>query len=201
MNTFARQLGAGVRALLILTLVLGLAYTAVLLGVGRVIASDQAGGSLIFRADRPIGSSLLGQEFGSAQSPDPQWFHGRPSVSGYAGDASGGSNFGPNAAAQRSAVAQRHAALVRANPGADPHAIPPDALTASASGLDPHISPAYAKWQVVRVAAARQLSEAVVIALVDQHTQGRTLGFLGAPRVNVLELNLALEALATSSSR
>ena len=123
------------------------------------------------------------------------WFQGRRSASQYAGSTSGASNLGPNDAAQAKALADARAALVAANPSA---AGPPpaDALTASGSGLDPDVSPAYALWQVPRVSAAHGLSAGVVTNLVATHTKGRTLGFLGEPRVNVTELNAALAALA-----
>ncbi len=137
-----------------------------------------------------VGSSLLGQRFSG-----DRWFHGRPSVSDYSGDTSGGSNLAASSKDQVTAVAQRRTAVTAADgrgtaQGAG--AIPADALTASASGLDPHISPAYAALQVPRVAKATGLGTGVVERLVAAHTQGRTIGFLGAPRVNVLELNLAL---------
>ena len=137
-----------------------------------------------------MGSSLLGQQWSG-----PGWFHSRPSVSDSAGDTSGGSNLGPGRALDAE-VATRAAAE-----GLDPASAPADALTASASGLDPHISPAYAAAQVARVAAARGVARARVVALVERHTQGRAAGFLGQPRVNVLELNLDLERLAGAPGR
>ncbi len=136
-------------------------------------------------------SSSLGQ-----QVTDPQWFQGRRSASEYAGNISGGSNLGTNDPKQAQALATAKDDLVKANPQASGPP-PDDALTASASGLDPDISPAYATWQISRVAAARRLTTAQVQALVDAHTEGRLLGFLGEPRVNVTELNLALAAVVS----
>ena len=191
MSTLTRQLSAALRILLVLTVVCGIAYPLAVLGVGQVVARDRADGSLLVRDGAVVASSSLGQ-----QVTDPQWFQGRRSASEYAGTTSGGSNLGPNYPRQKQAVNGAREALVTANPDA---AGPPpdDALTASASGLDPDISVAYAAWQVPRVAAARGLSTVQVQALVDAHTKGRLLGFLGQPRVNVTELNLALTDGAT----
>ena len=189
MTTFMRQLGAGARMMLLLTLFLGALYPAVVWGVGQVVRPSAANGSLVERGGTVVGSSLIGQAFAG----DP-WFQGRPSAVNYSGDASGASNLPADDPRQVKAVADRRAALLRANPRAT-GPIPADALTASASGLDPHISQAYALWQVPRVARARHVTPARLAALVDAHTQGRTLGFLGQPRVNVLELNLALQSL------
>ena len=190
-----RQLAAAVKALLVLTVLLGVLYPAVVLGVG-LLAPSQAHGSLISLRGNIVGSSLLGQA-----AAGPQWFQARPSVSDYSGDTSGGSNLGPDAADLATAVAERETALRAANPDA-PASIPPDALTASGSGLDPHISPAYAAYQVPRVAAARGLSVGQVQRLVAAHTQHAALGFIGQDRVNVTELNVALEtADATAGSQ
>lgn len=189
--TFMRQLGASARMILLLTLVLGALYPAAIWGIGQVVRPSAANGSLVERGGQVVGSSLIGQSF-----TGPQWFQGRPSAVGYSGDASAASNLPADDPRQVKAVAERKAALLKANPQAT-GAIPADALTASASGLDPHISVAYALWQVPRVAAARHLSAGQVRTLVDQHTQGRSLGFLGQPRVNVLELNLALDSLGS----
>ncbi len=184
MTSLTRQCAAALRLLLILTVALGLLYPATVYAVGRVAAPGQADGSLVRADGRVVGSSLLGQDFtGDA------WFHGRPSTSDDAGATSGGSNLAQSSTAQRDAVAARSAAVSRAEGST---ALPPDALTASASGLDPDISPAYARLQVARVARTTGLSGQVVTDLVERHTKGRALGFLGAPRVNVLELNLAL---------
>ena len=195
MTSFLRQLGASARMMLLLTLTLGVLYPAVLWGVGQVVAPSAANGSLVERRGSVIGSSLVGQGFTGAQ-----WFQGRPSAVDYAGDASAASNLPADDPRQVKAVTDRRSALLEANPQAT-GAIPADALTASASGLDPHISLAYALWQVPRVAAARSLTSAQVTQLVRAHCQGRSLGFLGEPRVNVLELNLALDSLASPGSR
>src|SRR6478672_5127767 len=191
MTTFMRQLGAGARMILVLTLVVGAIYPAVLWGVGQVARPSAANGSLVEQHGRVVGSSLVGQGF-----TGPQWFQGRPSAVDYSGDASAASNLPADDPRQVEAVAERRAALLKANPQAS-GPVPADALTASASGLDAHISVAYALWQVPRVAAARSLRTAQVTQLVRQHTQGRSLGFLGEPRVNVLELNLALDSLGS----
>ena len=173
--------------LLVLTLLVGVLYPAVIWGVGRAGLSDRADGSLVVRDGAVVGSSLLGQDF-----TGPQWFHGRPSASAYAGGVSGGSNLAATSLDQVEAVRERQAAWAGVGEGT----APADALTASGSGLDPHVSPATAIAQVPRVAAANGLGEAVVRRLVDVHTEGRSLGFLGEPRVNVLELNLALRDTA-----
>ena len=188
MTSFLRQLSAAARMLLALTLICGVVYPLVILGVGQVVAKNQANGSLVHTASGPVGSSLIGQAF-----TEGQWFHGRPSASDYAGNTSGGSNLGPLDDRQRKAMDERRAALLDANPHAS-GSLPADALTASASGLDPDVSAAYAMWQVPRVAKARSLPEVQVRQLVLLNTQGRIAGFLGQPRVNVLELNLALES-------
>lgn len=186
--TSVRQYGAALRVLILFTLVLGLAYPLVLTGVSQVAFPTQANGSMI-----EGGSSLLGQSFSDADgNPLPQWFQPRPSAGGYDPLASGASNLGPNDPAQVKAVEDRRAA-VAAFDGVAPADVAPDALTASGSGLDPHISPEYAYQQVRRVAEARDLPEAKVWALVEAHLQGRVLGFLGEPRVNVVRLNAALE--------
>jgi K+-transporting ATPase ATPase C chain len=183
---FVRQLVAAVRMLLVLTLVLGVLYPALVWGLGRGVARDQADGSLLSRGSQVIGSSLLGQAV-----TDPALFHPRPSTSEYAGGTSGGSNLAESSQDQASAVTERRTAYAEIAEG-EPTA---DALTASASGLDPDISPELARAQVARVATATGLDPARVARLVEEHTAGRQLGFLGEPRVNVLELNLALDRL------
>ncbi|MFC7488605.1 K(+)-transporting ATPase subunit C [Knoellia sp. CPCC 206453] len=180
-----RQLVASARMMLVLTLALGVLYPALVWGIGRAVPA-QADGSLITRNSQVIGSSLLGQAV-----TDPTLFHPRPSTSEYAGGTSGGSNLAESSKDQATAVAERHAAYARVAEG-EPTA---DALTTSASGLDPDISPKFAQAQVVRVATATGLDPARVARLVEEHTAGRQLGFLGEPRVNVLELNLALDRL------
>lgn len=194
---WAAQTWTALRALLILTVVLGLGYPFVVFGVGQLLLPAPANGSLVTVDGRVIGSSLIGQSFSDADgAPLPEWFQPRPSAAGagYAGESSGGSNYGPENADLIAAIEARRAAIAEFN-GIDPADIPADALTASASGLDPHISPEYALLQVERVAEARGLPVAEVRALVAEHTQGRDLGYLGAPTVNVLELNIALAEL------
>jgi potassium-transporting ATPase KdpC subunit len=183
----ARQLFASLKALLVLTVLLGVLYPAAILAVGLVLP-HQATGSLIEVDGTTVGSSLLGQA-----ADGPQWFQARPSASDHTGATSGGSNLGPDAADLATAVDERAAALRAANPDA-PATIPPDALTASGSGLDPHISPEYAAYQAPRVAAARGMSVQQVQGLIAAHTEEAALGFLGQDRVNVTELNVALEA-------
>jgi len=196
---FTRQSWAGLRVVLGFTLLLGFAYPLAVTGVGQVALRWQANGSLLTsaggHATSPgadvIGSALIGQA-----ADGPRWFHPRPSAAGKGYDtlASAGSNLGPNNPDLLATVAERRRA-VAAEEGVDPAAVPADALTASASGLDPEISPAYARLQVARIAAARGLPVADVAALVEANVQGRTLGVLGEPRVNVLRLNLALERM------
>ena len=185
-----RQTLAGLALLLAFTVVFGLGYPLLMTGIGQVAFHDQANGSMVQVQGKDVGSSLIGQEFKGAQ-----WFQSRPSASSYDALASGGTNLGPNSPDLLKAVQKARAAVALRN-GVPPADVPPDAVTSSGSGLDPHISPAYADLQVRRVAQARGLSVAEVQQLVDDHTQGRILGFLGEPRVNVLELNLALAAHA-----
>lgn len=189
MNNVVKQSLAGLRAMLVLTVLLGVLYPAVVWGLGQGVARDQSAGSLVSYGGRVVGSNLIGQQWKGGE-----WFHSRPSASDYAGATSGGTNLGPGTALDAQ-VAERAAAAGISRVGA-----PADALTASGSGLDPHISPAYAAAQVDRVAAARGLDVGQVRSLVAAHTQGRTAGFLGQPRVDVLELNLALARLATPSA-
>lgn len=181
----ARQLSASLKALLVATVVLGVLYPATILLIGLAVPG-QANGSLVEVDGTVVGSSLLGQP-----ADGPQWFQARPSVSDHAGDTSGGSNLGPNADELATAVSEREAALRAANPDA-PGTIPPDALAASASGLDPHISPEYAAYQAPRVAAARGLDPDEVRTLIAEHTERPVLGFLGTDRVNVTLLNADL---------
>lgn len=187
-----RQSLAGLRVLLALTVLLGLAYPLVVTGLSQVLFSDQANGSLIERDGETVGSSLIGQSF-----EGPEWFHPRPSNAGDGYDplASGGSNLGPEDEGLLASVEERRAAVADED-GVDPADVAPDALTASGSGLDPHISPTYADQQVARVARERGLDVAEVRGLVRDHTEGRILGVLGGERVNVLELNLALDTAA-----
>ena len=179
--------------LLLLTAITGIAYPFAVTGIAQLVFPHQANGSLIVRDGKPIGSALIGQSF-----TDPKYFWGRPSATTpqpYNGTTSGGSNLGPGNPALVDAVEQRIAALRAADPGNDAP-VPVDMVSTSGSGLDPDISPAAARYQVNRVARARSLSAREVQALVDRYTRDRQFGVLGEPRVNVLELNLALNKLA-----
>lgn len=174
------------------TVLTGLIYPAVITGMAQVIFPSQANGSLITQNGQIVGSALIGQQF-----DNPEYFWGRLSATGdhpYNAAMSGGSNLGPTNPALQKQVSDRIAALKAADPGNN-QPIPVDLVTASGSGLDPDISFAAASYQAARVARVRGLSLARVQALIDQNTTGRTFGFLGEPRVNVLELNLALNGL------
>jgi K+-transporting ATPase ATPase C chain len=181
-----------IRALIVFTLITGVAYPLVVTGIAQLAFRDQANGSLIEKDGKVVGSRLIGQPFS-----DPKYFWSRPSATGpvpYNGASSSGSNQGPTNPALTEAVESRIKALREA--GGDPSKpVPVDLVTASGSGLDPHISPAAAEYQVGRVAKARGLPQDRVRQLVQEHTQGRQLGFLGEPGVNVLQLNLALDSL------
>jgi K+-transporting ATPase ATPase C chain len=198
MPQLTAQLRPALVSLLVLTLVTGVLYPLVVTGIAQVAFPSQANGSLIVEGGRVRGSALIGQPF-----DDPRYFWGRLSATGVhpynavdpeAGAGSSGSNLGPLNPALLEAVQSRIDALRAADPEAT-GPFPVDLVTASASGLDPHISPAAAAYQVRRVAQARGLSEEQVRQLVAQHTEGRDLGILGEPRVNVLRLNLALDNL------
>ncbi len=183
------------RAMAVLTLVLGVAYPLVITGLGALLLPGRAGGSTVEVAGAVVGSSLIGQSFTDATgNPIPAYFQSRPSAAGDGYDAasSSGSNLGPENPDLIAAVEQRRSQVADFN-GVDPSAVPPDAVTASSSGLDPHISPEYARLQSVRVAAARSLPEATVQELVEASIASRELGFLGEETVNVLELNVALD--------
>ena len=176
--------------LITLSVLTGLIYPAVVTGVAQLVFPRQANGSLIVKDGKVVGSSLIGQPF-----DDPKYFWGRPSATSpfpYNAASSSGSNQGPTNPALHEAVKGRVAALRAADPD-NKAPVPVDLVTASSSGLDPHISPAAALYQVGRVAKARRMEEAAVRRLVEQHTEGRQLGFLGELRVNVLALNLALD--------
>lgn len=191
--TVARQSFIGLRILLAMTVLLGVLYPAVVWGAGRLMPGRADGSFVTDAAGRVVGSELIGQAF-----TDPRWFRGRPSAAGsdgYDALSSGGSNLASDNPALLALVAQRRAEVAAAD-GVPESALPADAVTASASGLDPDISPAYARLQVARVARARGLPQATVAALVEQHVDGRELGFLGEEHVNVLALNLALQQLA-----
>jgi K+-transporting ATPase ATPase C chain len=179
-------------SLILLTLLTGIIYPLAVTGLSQVIFPYQANGSIIARNGKPVGSALIGQEF-----DDSEYFWGRPSATTpypYNGSSSSGSNLGPNNPDLIKAVQSRIQALHTADP-ANTAKIPVDLVTASGSGLDPHISPAAAEYQVRRVALARGIDEAKVRALVAANTEGREFGILGEPRVNVLKLNLALDDL------
>lgn len=187
-----RQLIAAIRVLLVLTVITGLAYPLAVTGLAQVVSPGTANGSRVELGGRTIGSSLIAQPFDGAE-----WFHPRPSAAGEDGYdtlSSSASNLGPNNPDLVTAIEERRAAYAQAN-GVAPGAVPADALTASGSGLDPHISLENARAQAGRVANARGLDPARVRAQVDRLAKGRTLGILGDERVNVLELNLALAQL------
>jgi K+-transporting ATPase ATPase C chain len=179
-------------SIILLTVLTGIVYPLLVTGVSQVGMPERANGSLIVREGKPVGSALIGQPFS-----DPKHFWSRPSATSpypYNASSSSGSNQGPTNPALTDAVAARIKALRDADPG-NTGPVPADLVTASGSGLDPHISPAAAEYQVARVAKARSLDPQKVRALVAEATEGRQLGFLGEPRVNVLKLNLALDAL------
>lgn len=191
LTLLGRQSVAGLRLLLVATLVLGLAYPLAVYGVGRLVP-ERADGSFVELDGRVVGSALIGQSFDS-----DGYFASRPSAAGDGYDplSSGASNLGPENAELLAAVEQRRAE-VSEREGVAPGDVPADAVTASGSGLDPHISPAYADLQVPRVASQRGLDEAVVRGLVADSTAGRDLGFLGEARVDVLRLNVSLDELS-----
>lgn len=208
-----RQYLAALRALLALTVIFGLAYPLVMTGIAQAAFHGNANGSLVHRDGKLVGSDLIGQAFtkpvlvngkpkkdadgNPVVEPDPRYFQSRPSAAGLGYDplSTSASNLGPDNKDLIAAIKQRRSTAARLD-GVAPSQVPPDALLASGSGLDPDISPAYAREQIARIARERGLSQTQVSALVDEHIQGRSLGFLGEPRVNVLELNLALDALA-----
>jgi K+-transporting ATPase ATPase C chain len=208
-----RQYGAALRTLLLLTVILGLAYPLAMTGFAQVAFGDNANGSLAQRGGTTVGSDLIGQAFtrpvlkngqptkdaegNPVVDADPKYFQSRPSAAGLGYDptSSSASNLGPENKDLIASIKDRRATAAALD-GVNPAQVAPDALLASGSGLDPHISPAYAQEQIPRIARERALSQAQVQALVTENTQGRTLGFLGEPRVNVLELNLALDKAA-----
>ena len=190
-----RQTWTAIRAMLILTVALGIVYPLAVTGVGQLALPAQANGSLIRVDGKIVGSSLIGQSFTDADGNAlPEWFQSRPSAAGdgYDGGASSGSNWGPENPDLVAAIKERRVAIESVDGTTD---IPADALTASGSGLDPHISPAYARLQAAGVAEARGLSRRDVSDLVESMIQQRDLGYLGEPTVNVLQLNIALAML------
>jgi potassium-transporting ATPase KdpC subunit len=187
-----RQLLAAFGMVIVFTVLTGLVYPLVVTAIGQIAFHDKAEGSLVEVDGKVVGSSLIGQSFTAER-----YFHPRPSAAGDGYDASesSGSNLGPSNPAFLSTVEQRVADYRAENSHAADAAVPVDAVTASGSGLDPHISIANARLQAPRVAAARGLDAEVVLELIEKHTDGRDLGFLGEPGVNVLELNIALDAI------
>lgn len=186
------QLRPAILILILFTLITGFLYPLTVTGIAQLVFRHQANGSLILQNGKVTGSSLIGQSF-----DDPKYFWGRLSATSgfpYNAAASSGSNLGPLNPALITAVQARITALHAADP-ANTQPIPVDLVTASGSGLDPDISIAAALYQVPRVAQVRGMTEGAVIALVNEYTEGRQLGFLGEPRVNVLQLNLALDAI------
>jgi K+-transporting ATPase ATPase C chain len=183
-----KNLTAAVLMTIVTTLILGIVYPLVITGIAQVAFPDKANGQLIERDGKVVGSRIIGQGFSS-----PGYFHSRPSAAGMGYDAanSAGSNLGPTNKKLVDAVKANVEAAHKDNPGAP---VPIDLVTTSASGFDPHLTPASADFQVPRVARERVMSEADVRRLVNAHTEGRQLGFFGEPRVNVLELNLALDS-------
>jgi K+-transporting ATPase ATPase C chain len=174
------------RALIVFTVITGVAYPLIVTGIAQVAFKDKANGSLIFQNNKVMGSSLIGQPFS-----DPKYFWSRPSATSpmpYNGASSSGSNPGSTNPALRDALSERISKFEK-------RPVPVDLVTASGSGLDPHISPAAAEFQIARVAKVRKVSEEKIKEIVQEHTERRQLGVLGEPRVNVLELNLALDSL------
>jgi K+-transporting ATPase ATPase C chain len=194
----SNHLSSSVRLLAVMSVLTGIAYPLAVTGIARWLAPWPAGGSVIESGGRLVGSALIGQPF-----DDPGYFWGRSSATPafpYNAASSAGSNLDLNNPALTGAVSARAAALRSADPGNEAP-IPVDLVTASGSGLDPHLSPAAAAYQVRRVARVRGLTQEQVQRIVEEHTEGRTFGLLGEPRVHVLELNLALDALAPRDPR
>ncbi len=189
-----RHLRPAIVSLLLFTLLCGVIHPVLVTAIAGTIFPHQAQGSIIMRDGKPVGSELIAQPFS-----DPKYFWPRLSAASYNGASSGGSNFGPTAPALLDAVKRRIADLRAAGPE-NKMPIPVDLVTASGSGLDPHITPAAAQYQLNRVARARNLTTADVQKLVDRFTSERTFGVLGEPTVNVLQLNLALDGMTSSGA-
>lgn len=193
-----RSLFVAIRTMILATVALGIIYPLVITGIGQLTMPGRADGSMVRIADgRIVGSRLIGQSFTDTKgNPLPRYFQSRPSAAGagYDGASSSGSNLGPNNKDLSTAIAQRKAQVAAFN-HVPPSQVPADAVTASGSGLDPDISTAYADLQIDRVAQARNVSRDKVAAMIAAHTQGRSLGFLGEARVNVLQINLALDEM------
>ncbi|MFI6845598.1 K(+)-transporting ATPase subunit C [Kitasatospora sp. NPDC050467] len=200
--TTVRTHFTALRMLLVMTVILGLAYPLLVTGIGQAVFNDKANGSIVKTADgKEIGSGLLGQSYdlpkknpddpNEVAQPDPKWFQPRPSANTYDGKVSGASNLGPNNEDLTKTIEDRRQA-VAAFDGVDPASVPVDAVTASGSSLDPHISVAYAKEQAGRVAKARNLPVDTMDKLIGKYTEGPSLGFLGQEGVNVVLLNKAL---------
>jgi K+-transporting ATPase ATPase C chain len=186
-----KHLGTALRVTIVSIVLLGLLYPFAMTGIAQALFPWQANGSMLVVNGKAVGSAIIGQLW-----TKPQYFHGRPSAAGkgYDPTATGGTNLGPTSKKLKDATKKTIADLKKENP--DANGSPPmDLVTSSASGIDPDITPEAAYWEVPRVAKARGMSLTVVNALVTQHIRGRTFGFLGEPRVNVLELNLALDGL------
>lgn len=189
----SKTIGRAFIIFLLMTVLTGVIYPLLVTGIAAVAFPAQAHGSLLYKSEKVVGSALIGQGFS-----EPQYFQGRPSAAGkdgYDGVSSSGSNWGPTNRKLVNSVAERVDKVISVNGLENGASVPSDLITASASGLDPHISPEAASLQIARVAKIRNLSEDKVKALVVQNTEKRQLGFLGDPRVNVLKLNLALDAL------
>jgi potassium-transporting ATPase KdpC subunit len=200
-RSLLRQLRPAILLTLLLAAIVGIIYPLATMGVGQALFPSQANGSLVVVNGKPVASKLIGQYW-----TQPQYFHGRPSETlnlqgtpaPYQANNSGGSNLGPTNSVLIQTVQQRIAALKKENPDVAPGTpIPADLVTGSASGLDPDISVAAVYYQIPRVAKARHMSQAAVQRIVDQHITGRFLGLFGEPRINVLDLNLALDGLSS----
>ncbi|MBX9359692.1 potassium-transporting ATPase subunit KdpC [Streptomyces sp. WAC04114] len=196
----ARMAWAALRMLLVLTVVTGIAYPLLVTGIGQAVFNDKANGSMVKVDGKEVGSKLIGQSWNlpGTDKPDPKWFQGRPSNSGYDPLTTGSSQLGASdpTLVKNVKAAKKQVAEFNGVPESE---VPKDAVTGSASAIDPDISPDYADIQVKRVAENNGLTGAQVQKLVDDHTTGRTLGFMGEPHVNVLELNIALQELAAKS--